>query len=261
VKNILVQIGNVLRTRDFWIRVLFVVIAAFFWLLIKLSKGGYVSELQYPVEYENLPTSKVMVKAPPKNITLRVSSYGFRLLGYELKNSKPLQIDVKRNARQLEKDKNIYYFLPNLYREELQTQLDAQATLLRIEPDTVFFVLSDRVKKRVPVVSEVVPQFANGYRQIYASAARTQSCYHLRPIGYIDSIAYVKTVATRLEGINRDVAQQVEIDFEHPLIVVNSAQSELPNGCRSIYRKGDYPAHKTAKHSSKQQGNYLPCQC
>lgn len=162
-----------------------------------------------------------MVKAPPKSITLRVSSYGFRLLGYQMRNTKPIQIDVKRSARQLERDKNIYYWLPNLYRDELQAQVDAQTSLLRLEPDTVFFVLSDRVKKRVPVINKVELQFADGYKQYQSYKLEPAFITVSGPQVYIDSIEQVDTEVKKISNINGDVKESVAIDFERQLVTVS----------------------------------------
>ena len=221
MKNVFTYIGKLLRTRDFWIRVLFIGIAAFFWLLIKLSKGGYVSTLAYPVLYENIPQSKVMSEAPEDEITLRVSSFGFRLLGYELKNVDPIKIDVKRKARQLNRNKNIYYWLPNLYREELEAQLDGQTSLLRLEPDTVFFVLSDRVKKTVPVISKLKKEYAPGYLAYNKEELKPSSVVISGPKILIDSIKSVQTKGRVISAISGDINQKVKIDFSHDLITVN----------------------------------------
>jgi YbbR domain-containing protein len=121
----------------------------------------------------------------------------------------------------LEKDENIYYWLPNLYRDELQAQMDAQTSLLRLEPDTVFFVLSDRVKKRVPVINEVNPAFASGYRKYQNAQIKPTHVTISGPMVYIDSIAYVKTEALQLSNINGDVDKKIDIEFDHPLVTVN----------------------------------------
>ena len=162
-----------------------------------------------------------MIEAPEDEITLRVSSFGFRLLGYELKNVDPIKIDVKRKARQLNRNKNIYYWLPNLYREELEAQLDGQTSLLRLEPDTVFFVLSDRVKKTVPVISKLKKEYAPGYLAYNKEELKPSSVVISGPKILIDSITSVQTKGRVISAISGDINQKVKIDFSHDLITVN----------------------------------------
>ena len=224
MKNILTSIGKLLRTRDFWIRVLFLAIAAFFWFLLKLSKSGYVSTVEYPVEYENIPANKILIDAPTKTIKLRVTSYGFRLLGYALRSEKPLPLDVKRSARRLSSDKNVYYWLPNLYREELQAQLDGQTTLLRLEPDTVFLFMSDKVRKKVPVVSKVNPTFTKGFSAYSAPTLVPNEVTVAGPAMYIDTLTKLYTEAIRIEEIKKDQHVPVKIEVNNAMLSVNPTE-------------------------------------
>lgn len=223
MKNILVSLGQILRTRDFWIRVLFIAIASFFWLLLKLSKSGYVSTVDYPVVYENIPANKILIDAPTKHITLRVTSYGFRLLGYELRQENPLPLDVKRSVRRLYRDRNIYYWLPNLYREELQAQLDGQTTLLRLEPDTVFIVMSDKVRKKVPVVSRVKTSFTKGYSAYDGADVLPAEVTVAGPMLYIDTLTKVFTEEIEIKDIKKDQARDVKVIASNPMLSVTPA--------------------------------------
>lgn len=204
-----IAIIDIVKSRDFWIRVLFIVIAAFFWFLMKLSKSGYSSSLEYPVIYENVPQSKILVQAPIQYIDLKISSYGFRLLGYEIRNKQPLRIDVKRQVRKLEGD--TYYWLPNLYREELETQLDAQTSLLRIEPDTVYLSLSSQIKKQVPVVADVKTSFKPGFEANGDSEIKPLMVTIAGPQSELDSINYVLTEKQNYTELDKSIKTKLEL--------------------------------------------------
>lgn len=220
VKRIRIRILSVVQTRDFWIRVLFLVIAIFFWFLLKLSKTGYVSTVTYPVVYENIPNNKILIDAPTKAIKLRVTSYGFRLLGYALRSEKPLPLDVKRSVRRLSTDKNVYYWLPNLYRDELQAQLDGQTTLLRLEPDTVFLKMSEKVRKKVPVKSKVSTSFSKGYSAYNTHELAPAYVTVAGPEMYLDTLKQVFTEPLVIKDIKRDQKVPVAVKLNHPMLTV-----------------------------------------
>ena len=203
---------------------LFLAIAVLFWFLLKLSKSGYVSTVTYPVTYENIPNNKIMIDAPTKSIKLRVTSYGFRLLGYAVRSEKPLPLDVKRSVRRLASDKNVYYWLPNLYREELQAQLDGQTTLLRLEPDTVFLVMSDKVRKKVPVVSRVSTTFSKGYSAYSTHTLSPDYVTVAGPEVYVDTLSRVLTAPIVLEDIKRDQHVPVQIQLANSMLSVAPEQ-------------------------------------
>ena len=214
-----IAIIDILKSRDFWIRVLFIVIAAFFWFLMKLSKSGYSSSVKYPVIYENIPESKILVEAPIQYIDLKISSYGFQLLGYEIRNKQPLRIDVKRQVRKLRND--IYYWLPNLYREELETQLDAQTSLLRIEPDTVYLGLSSQVKKQVPVVADVKTTFKPGFEANGDAELKPLMVTIAGPQSELDSIRYVLTQKQNFSELDRSVKTLLELRLPNSEVSVS----------------------------------------
>jgi len=200
---------------------LFILIASTFWLLIKLSDNGYITSLEYPVLYENIPDNKLMVGSPSHTINLRISSYGFRLLGYQLKDVTPLRIDIKKHTRKSVSKKDVYYWLPNLYRDEMQAQLDGQTSLLRLEPDTVYLVLSEKIKKEVPVRLNVKTDFKKGYQAYGQPVVSPEKVVIYGPKILIDSISFVETNPTIIYGIHTDVEQSVKLKLVNELITVN----------------------------------------
>lgn len=203
---------------------LFILIAALFWFLMKLSKNGYATGITYPVIYEDIPQSKILVGSPTQDITLRISSYGFRLLGYEFKNREPLQINVKRHTRKLEGEK--YYWLPNLYREELESQLDGQTSLLRIEPDTVYLTLSEKVKKKVPVRSNVTAAFKPGFEADGPYELMPSMVTVSGPKVYLDSLTEVFTVPKTITDVNKNVSVKIQLRLDNDMISVNPNKVE-----------------------------------
>lgn len=170
MSNLATKLAAILRSRDFWIRIFFIGLAASFWLLIKLSKTGYVHTVKYPVVYVNVPKNKIMVQPVGAFISVRVNTVGFRLFGIGGKKNEPLEIDVKRFSRSILKGSSTYYWLPNLYHDELEANLETQAQLLRIDPDTLFFTMIDKVTKTIPVKLQAQVGYASGFAPYAAPA-------------------------------------------------------------------------------------------
>jgi hypothetical protein len=221
MNNVLTWFGGVLKSKIFWTKILFILIAATFWFLIKLSKNGYVTTIVYPVMYENIPESKMLIGNATNEISLRISSYGFRILGYEVKKVQPLRIDVKRHTRKSGNQKDLYYWLPNLFREELETQLDAQTALLRLEPDTVFLVLSEKIKKEVPIRLNVKTTFKPGYYG-YAKATTTPEKIMISgPKIIVDSVEFIETVETNIDGISSNVSREIKLIINDDRVIAS----------------------------------------
>ncbi len=224
MNNVVQFIADNLKSKDFWVKVLFIVIAAVFWLLIKLSSSGYVTSVEYPVMYENIPQNKVILGNVTQKISLRISSYGFKLLGYELNKEIPLRLDVKRQARKSANDDNIYYWLPNLYTEELEEQLDGQTSLLRIEPDTVFLVLSDIVKKHIPVKSNVKVSFKKGYEPYANPVITPDKIIVSGPKLYLDTIDVLYTKPKNLIDVSKNITTQLMLKKKSDDLVFDTQQ-------------------------------------
>lgn len=127
------------------------------WLLIKLSKGGYIAEVDFEVNYSKLPKNRVFTENPPRSINLRLQGTGFSLLKYAWFNSHRLNIDLSKLKR---KSNGSYYWLSNSERSELENQINTEETrLLSIRPDSLFFRLSTLVKRTLPVELMLKPQF------------------------------------------------------------------------------------------------------
>lgn len=219
--NVVSWFAGVLKSKNFWIKILFIFIAATFWFLIKLSKNGYVSTIQYPVQYQNIPENKLLIGNATNQISLRISSYGFRLIGYEVKKVNPLHIDVKHHTRKAPGKKEVYYWLPNLYREELEAQLDAQTSLLRLEPDTVYLVMSEKIKKEVPVKLNVKTSFKTGYFAYSKAKAQPETVVISGPKIIVDSIAFIETKAVSISKINANVSQKIGLKLIDKMVSSN----------------------------------------
>ena len=111
----------------------FLILTIIFWLLINLSKT-YTSNVEFNVEYINLPADKDIQNEPISLINATLVSTGFNLFRYKFKR-KNITLDIENLAY---KKGSIFYYLPNDHLFDLKSQLRVGTTITRIDQDTIF---------------------------------------------------------------------------------------------------------------------------
>jgi hypothetical protein len=227
MKNIFSKFGILMRSPDFWVRMLFISLAASFWLLIKLSKTGYVDTIRYPVAYVNIPKNKLLVQPEGAQIAVRVNTVGFKILGFGRDIDEPLEIDVKRFSRSIEKGGTVYYWLPNLYHDEIEANLEAQTQLLRIDPDTLFFDMVDKVTKTVPVLFDANLTYAIGFGPYVQPRLTPEFIEVSGPANMLDTLTAVRTAPITLKNLNTEVLTELAVIVPNEQIEIESESVEL----------------------------------
>lgn len=150
------RLGKVLLAGDNTAKVFCIILSVFLWFLIKLSKEGYTGEINFPVEYTNVPVSKKLLNKPTDQLKVTIRSHGFEILKYKLRSLRPLNIDVSSLDGTSEEH---YTWNTHNRRAVVASQFDGNAEVLDIKPDTVHFNFSLIRSKNVKV-------YFNGKRQV-----------------------------------------------------------------------------------------------
>jgi hypothetical protein len=144
---------------------LFLLLAAALWLLQALEKP-YITTIEYPVRYANLPPQKVLYGNIPDKLTLRVNAQGFTLLRYKISSVlRPIVFDMGTYSlsNTVVGDNSRKYLLTKFIFEKLNEQIGAEVKILAILPDTVYFQFANRVEKRIVVKPKVEMSFEEQY--------------------------------------------------------------------------------------------------
>ncbi len=136
----------------------FLIASIFFWLLINLSKE-YNAEVEYNIEYTQLPQQKTLIDAPFNKLTLNVKSSGYNLLMSSI-NHKPIILQLDKAVK---KKGNNYYFLSKNLHSEIQHQLKYNIELNSILQDTIPVKIGLLSSKKVPLKPNVNISFQLGY--------------------------------------------------------------------------------------------------
>ncbi|MEE9350104.1 MAG: YbbR-like domain-containing protein [Flavobacteriaceae bacterium] len=197
---------NIRSRKKTQIKVVFLLLAIVFWTLSKLSKE-YNHSIVFNTKYVNKTNDKVLQKPAVSDITVHLKTNGFKLLTYNLKTPS-IAIDLK----QLYKQKNKYYYLTNSNIPYLQNQLSSEETILRIEPDTLFFDFGILKTKKVSVNPILKLQYGIGYDAV-STQIIPDSISIVGPKKQIDVIKSINTIPLELSNISNNITKKLQLDI------------------------------------------------
>jgi hypothetical protein len=134
------------------VKILFLVLSAVLWLLIKLSKPGYETVVKLPLVIQNIPEEQVLVSTSHDKLSLRLRSNGFNLLKYSFWRYNEVKLDLSDMAP----DSALRYQWSSAeMTRELTDQLSKQVTVLSIQPDTIAVALNRMITRAIPVKPQI----------------------------------------------------------------------------------------------------------
>ena len=186
-----------------------VLISAFFWLLMSLSKE-YTIELNFPVTYINSPADKVIANHLPETIDIEIKSRGFNLLIYKLKQKhETLLIDIK-DAKSLP-IKNHYYLLTNSRIDKITTQFSNDIKIIKIYPDTILLDFNKKISRTVPVKANIKIDYDKGNLQTDSIKLSPAFVSISGAADLIDKITFVETEHTNLKNSSDSLSIKLNI--------------------------------------------------
>lgn len=137
-----------------------VLLSVMLWMLIKLS-DEYRSTVQVSIEMTEVSEDQVLLESSADQLQVEIQSLGFRLLRYHWGNKKTLEIRLNNLVKE---DSNRYYWLPNRHLEVLNQQFNYGEQITSVRPDTLFFVIEKKIRKKLPVVASVDLKYNKQYK-------------------------------------------------------------------------------------------------
>jgi len=225
----------------------FVVLSFLAWFFRSLS-DIYIADLKYPVKYTNLPPNRILSKAPPDKLSLKVRSDGYTILSNMLKYKKPLRYNVNAfSLYSLSFDSTSVYVLTSNAKDLLSAELNEKSKnieILDINPDTLFFNFSRVKKKKIPVAILIKPD-ENLFQRQYmfngdpfaipdsvevtgpSSIVDTLSLVYTRPM-VLGNLSDTVKKSTNLEKINRLEYDIKKVSVIIPVDEFTESQVEVP---------------------------------
>ncbi|MCK5822511.1 MAG: hypothetical protein KAG95_00805 [Bacteroidales bacterium] len=194
------------------IYLIFVAIAAFFWFTNALSKN-YTTTIDYPVSYTNYPENKILISDLPSKLVLKINSYGYRLLEFNLtQRTFPLIINLKAFSKKLEKNnKSYFYLVTKNHKNELNKQINSEINILEILPDTIYFRFANYISKKVAVKPNVTINFEKQCQLINEITCTPDSIIIRGLNTMLDTIDEISTVHKEFSNINKPIKRDVSL--------------------------------------------------
>lgn len=196
----------------------FVALSSLTWFFRALS-DTYVADLKYPVKYTNLPPNRILSKAPPDKLTLRVQSDGYTILSSMMKYKRPLRYNVNAfSLYSLSLDSTSVYTLTISAKDLLSDELNEKSKniqILDIDPDTLFFNFSRVKKKKVPIAIRIKPADNLFQRQYMLNGdpyAIPDTTEVTGPSFIVDTLSRVYTRALTLSNLSDTVSKNTTLE-------------------------------------------------
>ncbi len=197
------------KGREFLIFLFFFLIASAFWLLQTL-KNDYQTEFTIPIRLRDVPNDIVITSDIPKEIRITVRDRGTVLLNYMLGQSfYPINLDFNDYAN---RGTNVRILSRELDRK-IDGQLNASTTLLSVKPDTLDFIYTEGIAKRLPVA---LRGNISAGRQYYITDTifTPDSVTVYAPSEILDTMNYAYTVSLNLPNLT-DTTRQNALLFRY----------------------------------------------
>jgi YbbR domain-containing protein len=190
-----------------------ILIAAFLWLVIKLS-GTYVSEVDYPIEFHNRTTDKVLAAYSDSVLELQVSAKGFRLLNlkwFGVDGDLIVDVDHMQMNKLENKSGYNYYMLTEDLKSTIASRINDVNRVVSVGPDTLYFWMDEKGKKQV----EIAPRLDISYEAQYQSYGKPEiepdTIQISGPKKLIDTINVIYTETFVAKDVDEDISAVMKL--------------------------------------------------
>jgi YbbR domain-containing protein len=192
-----------MKRRDNLIFLLCLIIAASFWLLVKLS-DYYAVSYNLKVKYINVPEEKRLTKIIDTTLTVNFTAKGYEILKLRLFVN-PKQVTIDLNDVEMNKlDNDVYYINTNYLKDKLTGYIDVNESTIIISKRSLRFELKDQMEKMVPVRLKEEIAFKSQFGLYDKERIEPQKVMVYAPQSVLDTLNYIYTEVIRLVDVDKD---------------------------------------------------------
>lgn len=218
VKELKINFKKNKKLRMFFI---FLVLSIIFWTLSKLSKE-YIHTVAFNVKYINATNDKLLQNKPVDKLSVALKTSGFKLLGYNI-NSSNLKIDLKK----IEQKAGKFYYETNKHLSEFQTQLSSEETIIKINPDTLFFDFGKLKHKVINVIPVININYKPGYNLLDKIEVLPKTITITGAERQIDSMQSIHTELLELNNISSKFKKKIKLAIPKSLDKIHFSETEI----------------------------------
>lgn len=196
------KIKNNKKVRIFLV---FLFLAFFFWMLIKLS-AEYETTTNVELTYTDIPENKLLQNVSENQLAVKLKSIGFNLFRNKV-SRKNIEISLKSLKR---KKGNIYYVLSNNITSTLDDKF-SKSKVISVKPDTLFFDLGKSSSKKLRVIPTLDINYELGYSLSGNLKVEPEFITVSGPESEIDTMLNVYTEQLTLNDVNKSIDKKLSI--------------------------------------------------
>lgn len=207
----------------------FVFLSSIFWLLKSLDKN-YNILIQYPINYQDNPSGKVLVGDVPNSVYINVSARGYMLLKMKfLAASNPIAVSLKKSNLQQKTgaDSSHYYLITKQVTENFISKLDVDVQVHDILPDSLFLNFANKIIKKVAIHPNVNVKELKQYilkktpYTVPDSILISGPDYLVQNINHINTTSYEASKNVTLETTTLQLEQPANISLSNSEVIVS----------------------------------------
>ncbi len=130
----------------------FVFMATIFWFLNALNKE-YITKIEYPIKFNNIPENTSIISEVPKNIVISVKAYGYDIIS-KLNIKEPIIINVKKLSEKTRTSNPNLIISTSKIKDALFPNI-SNIEIIRINPEKIILKTSTVSSKKIPVLLNV----------------------------------------------------------------------------------------------------------
>lgn len=194
--------------------IIFIIISAIFWLLIKLSQE-YSQTYNMNITYSDIPMNKLLTQRIDSTVRFSITARGFYLVELSLLHPDELIIHLKNYTIQ-KADENIYYISTLPLKEKIANMLSIEPTQIRFSKNVLSFKLEKLYSKIVDVAGDISLSFEGSYNLYKPLSIIPKMVTIYGPQSALDTISSIKTKHLLLNNIKENRNISVELKNPNP---------------------------------------------
>ena len=199
--------------KQFSSMMIFVVIAALFWLLIKLSSNYTVTE-PLTINIKDTPADLVITNGTQK-IKVTLSTSGFELLNYYFKPSSKRKVDISLEEVPLHKDsESTYSFSSSYAKEKIANFLTLEPSEISFDENRIILNMEQLDSIRVKVIPNADLSYEKQYNRIGKIQLTPDSVTIYGPKNEIAEIDNIYTENFTFRNINQNIDINIPLKLE-----------------------------------------------
>ncbi len=192
---------------------IFIAFSAFLWLMNSLSRN-YITEIDCPVEFYNIPDNYVMIGEIPGEVQLQVSGRGFTLLKYTVGSiALPFNIDLQSyfSGNQEDQENVHFQYYLSSKKEQFERFLNDEIKVLDVRPSTLHLHFDKLYSQKIKVKPVTNFSWAEQYRQKGKLLTTPDSVLVNGPKSILDTIKHIKTELIEDENIRKNKSYRANL--------------------------------------------------